>query len=1659
MIKGEYQKKLLKFFSVFGVFFFCILFNTTNVSAIGENINANGYSVQTAYDVNDVYVEGGKIHIRGWYIAKQYQNYASSGSTHEYSMTISGINKTYYDLNDYASGDITSLENSYGKSYCNPNVWGKTGVNLTCNYYYNDVGFHFAIPLSDFNEAIKNGNKNFYFIIHLNCKNSSAGNKTFSQQLYVTKNRLGNSGISLNLGNGYFGSLSSNLEVKTMIVQSYNAYVKTSPGKNGGKPKYNNKFLFWGENYWYTNRGYAGNYDNSDWYTVYYSGADWQQRRDGISRYAARNANGGSTGYIPTVYFTLENMYSGDNYALNVAIHNSKPTISTSNQTYYSGQKLTKNMILSSIYAHDNEDGDFVLNGDNNKLSISLSSSSISFSGEQVNTEGLAGTYTMTATVKDLLGATSSENFTITFIQNTGPEFTGISNNDYRTLYVRNYNLKTSDILSGVAAYDKHDGDLTGSMILRKSGEIYKDTIDRRIPGIYDDFTLEVKDIPLIDRASHTLKRNGNNSETNKFSVDGGRNYQITVPTSKYRIVEYNSNGSQIRDSGWINKTSGTYANSYTTRSNTTSIKIMINTTNTSVGNSISFVRDYWAQNVSITTKFYFTQEVKDYFPPELSTHEYYYFEGYDVTQEEILKDIQIKDSRYDVNEIRKTLKITNWSVLNKDVVGDYYLQATATNAGIDENPDLAEEKYTGYLTITVHIVSKDDQQFQKGSIRYINKKYFSTLKEESTWFKTEVLTNRLRKTLEKNTDTQDDKNIVISFQFTGKDIKTLKTYINEHGKSIFTSDFNKLFFNKLLAFTHDGNLEDSWIKIDGYWCYQHFDKNNKATLYTSCWKDIDGARYYFDENGHIATGQWQTIDDVLYYFTSDGSLAKGWTLIDGKWYYFNEEYQRVTGFYKINGDTYYFDVSGVKTIGWLYINGVQYYFGETGAMYYDGIYNIEGKSFIFMEDGSVPYNLVHYKGKIYYVDAVKGVIKNEIKTYEEFSYLFGPDGEALKGWQDFNDSRYLINEDYHICKNMFGESDGKIYYFTESGALYTITGILRIDNKIYYVQDDYTILTSVWMTFEGFKYYFGETGTAETGMITIDGEIYYFSTVGTLQTNLWFEDYYFGADGKAVEGIINLPYVDNGVTTTKTYYFKNHKVCKNEIIEIDDKKYYFNENGHRTSGFILYNEEFYYFDEITDVMVKNKSMNFVTDYYYFGADGKAIKNTWKTINGNQYYYTADARRARGVSLVIDNNNYYFKDDGLLLRNGILGQWFYGDDGIGQQLIKSYVITGINKDTTIEEGEEEIEDDIDTAEKVQVGIFDTGRMIIAGSGNTVKYNINEFPEDEDLTEEEKTNYIVPPWLNDFYEDKNGKQIPLKEFIQSVEFIDEEIQPESLDYWFTNCSKLEEVKNLPTSVKSMYRTFDGATKLSKVPDLNAMTNLENMELAFNNCQYLTKTPLLPNSVMNMNKTFANNTFLSEISNIPSSVKTMNGTFMGCTNLTAALDLPNTVEDMSDIYNGCSNLKTSGAIPENAILLDRAYANTPNLQGTLYIKTSSLVSYADIFKGSATKKSLILYGIGSNKNIVDKIIETVDSTSLISLGTKFVAEKINVKKGETAVIVIYSNIKDAKYTYEIKDKTIASVSTTGIVTGVKVGITTITITETGGKTATCTVEVIE
>lgn len=101
-----------------------------------------------------------------------------------------------------------------------------------------------------------------------------------------------------------------------------------------------------------------------------------------------------------------------------------------------------------------------------------------------------------------------------------------------------------------------------------------------------------------------------------------------------------------------------------------------------------------------------------------------------------------------------------------------------------------------------------------------------------------------------------------------------------------------------------------AWVQKDNKWLYE-----NNQTYEKGTWKMIP------DGTGHTVDGAW-------YYFDDAGYMATGWQLIAGKWYFFSPQSD---------------GIQGQMLTGWQWIDGCCYYLAEqsagnypTGAMYMD---------------------------------------------------------------------------------------------------------------------------------------------------------------------------------------------------------------------------------------------------------------------------------------------------------------------------------------------------------------------------------------------------------------------------------------------------------------------------------------------------------------------------------------------------------------------------------------------------------------------------------------------------------------------------------------------------------------------------------------------------
>lgn len=78
-------------------------------------------------------------------------------------------------------------------------------------------------------------------------------------------------------------------------------------------------------------------------------------------------------------------------------------------------------------------------------------------------------------------------------------------------------------------------------------------------------------------------------------------------------------------------------------------------------------------------------------------------------------------------------------------------------------------------------------------------------------------------------------------------------------------------------------------------------DTEPSAETYISTWVEIDGVRYYYDENGNLATGM-QFIDGSIYIFNDNGAMMTGWVYYHGGLFYLNSDGALQRGLMIIDG-------------------------------------------------------------------------------------------------------------------------------------------------------------------------------------------------------------------------------------------------------------------------------------------------------------------------------------------------------------------------------------------------------------------------------------------------------------------------------------------------------------------------------------------------------------------------------------------------------------------------------------------------------------------------------------------------------------------------------------------------------------------------------------
>lgn len=317
-------------------------------------------------------------------------------------------------------------------------------------------------------------------------------------------------------------------------------------------------------------------------------------------------------------------------------------------------------------------------------------------------------------------------------------------------------------------------------------------------------------------------------------------------------------------------------------------------------------------------------------------------------------------------------------------------------------------------------------------------------------------------------------------------------------------NDEDNLYY---LGDENDGAAKTGWLNLEydeeegqedgtvaeqsttGTWFY--FQANGRAVKATGensyVNRTINGSRYYFDENGAMATG-WVAIGEreegdmtgisTLKYFgdSNSGQMARGWRFLtddpedsedddrdfsfgaatssnatpsnaefngDGAWYYFDnsgvpaylsEDASSLTdATTRINGDRYFFDEYGRMKSGLIGLTRADgtvtsAYFGADDS---DGRMKNNRQTNVVEEDGE--------RSTFYFTTAGGYTGERSGYLYNQGKLVQAEDGEDIQVFE-VGDRLYLVNEAGRVQdSNRVYRADGEYRYEYDNGTIYTV--------------------------------------------------------------------------------------------------------------------------------------------------------------------------------------------------------------------------------------------------------------------------------------------------------------------------------------------------------------------------------------------------------------------------------------------------------------------------------------------------------------------------------------------------------------------------------------------------------------------------------------------
>ena len=274
-------------------------------------------------------------------------------------------------------------------------------------------------------------------------------------------------------------------------------------------------------------------------------------------------------------------------------------------------------------------------------------------------------------------------------------------------------------------------------------------------------------------------------------------------------------------------------------------------------------------------------------------------------------------------------------------------------------------------------------------------------------------------------------------------------------------------------------------------------------------------------------------------------------------------------------------------------------------------------------------------------------------------TYYVDAKGQLVTGPKEINGFQYYFNDDGTMVKGELRKVDDKLHFYDENdGKLVTERFITFKDNhyipeenysKVVYFNEPAYIEPNYYVMPGLERYYFDKNGnTLKKGRQTILGDDYYIYDNGQVAVHRLMEldhkRYYFDDKGALAKNK-QFPIIEKGLWKSMPYVFYS---------DHDGVAHYLN----KQLNIVTYPFPIYYTlpSENTIEYPKNQfMMDYEGRWYYFNKDGFPVTGP-KTIDGFELYFHESSRpeghQAKGEFINIDNKIYYFdKDNGRKVKD------------------------------------------------------------------------------------------------------------------------------------------------------------------------------------------------------------------------------------------------------------------------------------------------------------------------------------------------------------------------------------------------------------------------